>query len=93
MAVGNASIASVVGNEERRLGVLGDRNLPREAEPAGNLRGGSSNRGRTHALETKGDKACHDRNDCDHDQQFDERESAVPRRGASLKPKMILRQN
>ncbi len=72
MTVGNASIGGVVGDEERRLGILGDRNLPRKAQPAGNLRGGPSNCGRSHALEREGEKACHDGNNGYDNQQLDE---------------------
>jgi hypothetical protein len=72
MAVGNASIVSVVGDEERRLGVLGDRNLTRKAQPAGNLRGSPSNRRRAHALQRDSEKACHDGNNGYDNQQLDE---------------------
>ena len=91
MAVGNAAIAGVVGDEESRLGVLGDCNLPCKAETTGNLRGGSSNRGRAHALEPKGEKPSHYGNDRNHDQQLDEREAAVLRWSANRKT--IWRQN
>ena len=85
MAVGNAAIAGVVGDEEGGLGILCDGNLACEAEPAGNLRSGASNRGRAHTLEPEGEKPSHDGNDRNHDQQLDKREGAALRRWANRK--------